>query len=77
MTKEEMIKKIYKFAIAILILTIINTVLLLIAVGEKGDSTSSSSSSTSETSEYDVSMFEEISSSDFIKLFSDTNSVIV
>lgn len=81
MTKEEMTKKILISVRVLIVFAIINTILLLIAVGEpasKSNSSSADATSTStsseENTEYDVSMFDAISGSDFIKLFKDKKS---
>ncbi len=83
MSKEEMLKKILICARVLIVFAVINTILLLIAVGEpsptKANNTSkntdtSESTDASENTEYDVSMFDEISGSDFIKLFNDKKS---
>lgn len=78
MSKEEMLKKILVCARVLIVFAVINTILLLIAVGDSSGSSSSSSNSSSgsseSSSEYDVSMFDAISASDFIKLFSDKDS---
>ena len=76
MTKEEMTKKILISVRVLIVFAIINTILLLIAVGEPASKSSSSatdatstSTSSEENTEYDVSMFDAISGSDFIELF--------
>lgn len=76
MSKEEMLKKILLCARVLIVFAVINTILLLIAVGEPSSQKSNVDNNTSASgdTEYDVSMFNEISGSDFIKLFSDKNS---
>lgn len=75
MNKEETLKKILMCAKVLIVFAVINTILLLIAVGEPSKKASSSNETeTSANSEYDVSMFDEISSTEFINLFSDKDS---
>lgn len=76
MNKEETLKKILTCVRVLIVFAVINTIILLIAVGEPSSTKASSTSKTesSANSEYDVSMFDEISSTEFINLFSDKNS---
>ncbi len=71
MKNEDILKKLLLFAKILTVIAVVNTILLLIAVGDNTSTTSKSSSTGSEeteNTEYDVSMFEAISGNDFIKL---------
>ncbi len=70
MEKEEILKKILAFVKVLVVLAVVNTILLFIALGGQSET----KAETSSNEEYDVSMFEQISSSDFIQLFNDKNS---
>lgn len=79
MNNEEMLKKIFLFVKILIVIAVINTILLLVALGEDGSTkkTVSSGNTTTqeqENTEYDVSEFDAIEANEFMKLFSDKKS---
>ena len=77
MNKEETLKKISIYLKVLIVFAVINTILLLVAVGEPGSTTNLSSDDSTESStsgDYDVSMFDAISGDDFINLLSGDGS---
>lgn len=77
MEKEELLKKILIFIKILIVIAVINTILLLIAIGEDGSTKKTATNTTTqeqESTEYDVSGLDAIDANAFLSLFSDKKS---
>ena len=77
MEKEELLKKIVLFLKILIVIAVINTILLLVAIGEDGSKkkvSAENNTNTQENTEYDVSGLDAIDANTFLKLFSDKKS---
>jgi predicted bacteriocin transport accessory protein len=75
--KEEQIKKLMTCLYIIIALLVINTIILFTNNVSVGTSNTSSSEETEESSDYDVSMFNSVTTDEAIKLFDSSDTQVI